>query len=108
MDMHTLAAVGILDDVAGIGSTIKVLLAGTVMVIMYLAAVAATGFTTRSMLKTGAVAVGGALVLGIVASQTILSNKTADELKKDHSTGAAPTTVTVQDLRVQPGSRGLK
>ncbi|MFI8930619.1 hypothetical protein ACIG3E_23440 [Streptomyces sp. NPDC053474] len=95
--MHThqpLAAAGIIDDFAGLGGDIKTLLASVVLGIMYLCLVIMTGFTSRSFLKTLVAAVGGGIVLGVVASQTVLSSKTSEELKKNHTVGApAPAAV---------------
>ncbi|WP_046507431.1 hypothetical protein [Streptomyces odonnellii] len=104
--MDTSLAVGILDDVNGMGTDIKTILGSTVLIIMYLALVAGAGFTTRSILKTGVAAIGGAIVLGIVAAQTVLSSKTAEELRTDHSAARPAGVVRIVDTLPSLSSTG--
>jgi hypothetical protein len=89
--MDSVLAVGVLEDWNGLGKDIIALLMGTVLVIMWLASVAGVWGATRSVVKAGAAAVGGAIVLGIIASQTVLSGRVAEEIEKDHS--ARPAAV---------------
>lgn len=89
--MGSALAVGVLDDWNGLGQDIILFLIGTVLVIMWLASVAGVWGATRSVVKAGATAIGGAIVLGIIASQTVLSSRVAEEIKKDHS--ALPAAV---------------
>ncbi|MFC5802594.1 hypothetical protein [Streptomyces formicae] len=84
---------GVLDDWNGLGKDIIALLVGTVLVIMWLASIAGVWGATRSVVKAGSTAIGGAIVLGIIASQTVLSNRVAEEIEKDHS---ALPAITVQ------------
>ncbi|WP_425824616.1 hypothetical protein [Streptomyces fractus] len=101
--MHsTVLAVGIIDDASGLGKDLKTLISVVVLGIMYVLGVAATWGATRSMLKAGVAAVGGAMVLGIIASQTVLSSKTAEELKKDHTVGQGVPVVRVAAPEVPP------
>ncbi|MFG2885742.1 hypothetical protein ACGFYV_26195 [Streptomyces sp. NPDC048297] len=93
----SLAAVGIIDDFTGLGKDIKSLLTVVVLGIIYVASVGATWAATRSMLKAGVAAAGGAVVLGIIASQVTISNKTAEEFKKDHTVGRGSSVVRVTD-----------
>ncbi|MFF9569973.1 hypothetical protein [Streptomyces sp. NPDC014685] len=90
----SMAAVGIIDDLAGLGKDVKSLLTAVVLGIIYVCSVGATWATTRSMLKAGVAAAGGAVVLGIIASQMTISNKTAEEFKKDHTVGQGVVRVT--------------
>ncbi|MGW6362212.1 hypothetical protein ACWFR5_45375 [Streptomyces sp. NPDC055092] len=90
-----LAAVGIIDDFTGMGNDVKTLLTVVVLGIIYVGSIGATWAATRSMLKAFVAAVGGAIVMGVVASQTVLSNKTAEELKKDHTVGQGAAVVRV-------------
>jgi hypothetical protein len=93
-----LAAAGILQDWTGMGKDIKTLITAVVLGIIYVGSIAATWAATRSMAKAGVAAVGGALVMGVIASQTVLSNKTAEELKKDHTVGQDMRIVRVVDV----------
>ncbi|MFZ3562880.1 hypothetical protein ACOKM5_43895 [Streptomyces sp. BH097] len=95
MHVTPLAAAGIIEDWTGLGKDVKTLLTVVVLGIIYIASIAATWAATRSMLKAGVAAVGGAMVLGIIASQTVLSSKTAEELKKDHTVGQGVPIVRV-------------
>lgn len=92
-----LAAVGIIDDLSGLGKDLKTLLTVIVLSVIYVASVSATWAATRSMLKAGVAAAGGAIVMGIIASQTVLTDKTAEELKKDHTVGHSLPVVRVAD-----------
>ncbi|MFE5689890.1 hypothetical protein ACFVAQ_20270 [Streptomyces sp. NPDC057651] len=93
-----LAAVGIIDDFTGMGKDVKTLLTVVVLGIIYVGSIGATWAATRSMLKAFVAAVGGAIVMGVIASQTVLSNKTAEELKKDHTVGQGVRVVRVVDV----------
>ncbi|WP_162604028.1 hypothetical protein [Streptomyces sp. CS014] len=91
--MASVLAVGVLDDWNGLGQDIILFLIGTVLVIMWLVSIAAVWGATRSVVKAGATAIGGAVVLGIIASQTVLSGRVAEEIEKDHSALPAPAAV---------------
>ncbi|MFG7941237.1 MULTISPECIES: hypothetical protein [Streptomyces] len=93
-------AVSILEDATGLGSDLKSFMQVTVLGILYLALVISVGVATRSVLKTGVAALGGAVFWGIVAAQDVLSDKTKEEFEKDHS---APAVVRVVDV---PGAAG--
>ncbi|WUW19303.1 hypothetical protein OG521_00290 [Streptomyces sp. NBC_01463] len=95
-----LAAVGILDDWTAMGKDVKTLITVVVLGIIYVGSVGATWAASRSMLKAFVAAVGGAVVMGVIASQTVLSTKTAEELKKDHTVGQDVRVVRVVDLPV--------
>lgn len=99
--METVLAAGVLDDWTGLGADIKLFLTGTVMVIMYLASIAATWGATRSVVKAGGVAVGGAIVLAIIASQVVVSGRVEEELEKDHT--ALPAVV----VQVETSADGM-
>lgn len=92
-----LAAIGIIDDLSGLGKDLKTLLTVIVLGVIYVGSVGATWAATRSMLKAGVAAAGGAVVMGIIASQTVLTDKTAEELKKDHTVGRGLPVVSVVD-----------
>ncbi|MFF1593081.1 hypothetical protein ACFVY0_33925 [Streptomyces sp. NPDC058286] len=94
----TSLAVGILDDFTGMGKDIKTLLTVVVLGIIYVGSIGATWAATRSMLKAFVAAIGGAIVMGVIASQTVLTNKTAEELKKDHTVGQSVRVVRVVDV----------
>ncbi|MFG3134294.1 hypothetical protein ACGFZU_42245 [Streptomyces tendae] len=83
----SLAAPGIIEDFTGLGTDLKTLLTVVVLGVIYVASVGATWTATRSMLKAGVAAAGGAIVMGIIAAQMTISDKTAEELKKDHTVG---------------------
>ncbi|MEK0098553.1 hypothetical protein WDA79_08590 [Streptomyces sp. A475] len=93
-----LAAVGIIDDFTGMGKDVKSLLTVVVLGIIYVGSIGATWAATRSMLKAFVAAVGGAIVMGVIASQTVLSNKTAEELKKDHTVGQGVHVVRILEV----------
>ncbi|MFE6894791.1 hypothetical protein [Streptomyces sp. NPDC057694] len=95
--MHSipLAAPGIIEDFTGLGKDVKTLITVVVLGIIYVGSIGATWAATRSMLKAGVAAVGGAIVMGVIASQTVLSDKTAEELKKDHTVGQQVGVVRV-------------
>ncbi|MFE6153667.1 hypothetical protein [Streptomyces sp. NPDC057889] len=97
-----LAAVGIIEDLTGMGKDVKTLLTVVVLGIIYVGSVGATWASTRSMLKAGVAAVGGAIVMGVIASQMTISNKAAEELKKDHTVGQGPSVVRVTDTPPPP------
>ncbi|MYS39644.1 hypothetical protein K388_06956 [Streptomyces sp. KhCrAH-43] len=84
---HSTLAVGILDDWTALGKDVRVLITVVVLGTIYVAAVAVTWSTSRSVVKAAVAAVGGALVLGVIASQPAISGKTAEEIKKDHTVG---------------------
>ncbi|MCX4399934.1 hypothetical protein OG887_44595 (plasmid) [Streptomyces sp. NBC_00053] len=83
----TSLAAGIINDLTGLGKDLKTLLTVVVLGIIYVASVGATWAATRSMLKAGVAAAGGAVVMGIIASQATITDKTAEEFEKDHTVG---------------------
>ncbi|MFB8031741.1 hypothetical protein ACFC5Z_02040 [Streptomyces sp. NPDC056004] len=90
----SLAAAGIIGDLTGLGKDVKTLLTVVVLGIIYVGSVGATWAATRSMLKAGVAAAGGAIVMGIIASQATITNKTAEEFEKDHTVGQGVVRVT--------------
>ncbi|MFF1400037.1 hypothetical protein ACFVZD_40405, partial [Streptomyces sp. NPDC058287] len=103
-----MAAVGIIDDFTGLGKDVKTLLTVVVLGIIYVASVGATWASTRSMLKASVAAVGGAIVMGVIASQMTISNKAAEELKKDHTVGQGPRRPEAAVERVDGFARALR
>ncbi|WP_149563846.1 MULTISPECIES: hypothetical protein [Streptomyces] len=100
-------AVSILEDATGLGSDLKTFMQVTVLGILYVALVISVGIATRSVLKTGVAALGGAIFLGIVAAQSVLSDKTKEEFERDHS--ARPAVVRIADapgVDGRPGGHG--
>ncbi|RII06952.1 hypothetical protein DSC45_34560 [Streptomyces sp. YIM 130001] len=95
--MDVVLAAPILDEWTALGKDLITFLTAVVMVVAYLASVAATYFTTRSPLKTGVAAVAGAIVLGIIASQTLLSKQTEEQI--DQNNAAPVRVVVVADAR---------
>ena len=89
---------GILTDANTLGEGIRLLLTGVVMLIMGSASVIATYGRTQSPLKATVAGLGAGVVLGIVASMTVLSDNTADTIEN-------PSTMrTVQPTPAAPDS----
>lgn len=83
-----LLTVPVLDNLEAQGEQLRTILLTTVLGLMYVGIVIVTLTVTKSFLKGAAAAVGGAVVVGIVLAQVVLSEQTAEQIEQGNK-GAA-------------------
>ncbi|TSB31993.1 hypothetical protein [Streptomyces benahoarensis] len=88
---------GAISDANSLVSQLKDFFLVGVLGLMYVVSIAFVWGQTKSVLKAGVAAIGGAVVLAIVVNMTVLRDKIGEDIKNPSGGTAAPVAVRVVD-----------
>ncbi|MFF8790792.1 hypothetical protein [Streptomyces sp. NPDC015125] len=103
--MNGLQMAGIISDANSLAGQIKQLLLVGVLGCMYVGFVAVVWGQTKSVLKAAVAAIGGAVVMAIVANMTVLRDKVGEDLKNPGGTASSAAVRVVGHLDQLNGGR---
>lgn len=87
---------GAISDATTLVTQLKTFFLVGVLGLMYVVSIAFVWGQTKSVLKAGVAAIGGAVVLAIVVNMAVLRDKIGDDIKNPGGT-AAPAAIRVVD-----------